>query len=104
MKEFNIFEEILALQNEGVTAFSELLKFSGKGNPKTDIKDIPKPPQKEHISDLSTFFKGCRTLESLNMRYKDLIKIYHPDSGNGNDKVFIEITEEYERLKPSFEQ
>lgn len=39
MKEFNIFEEILALQNEGVTAFSELLKFSGKGNPKTDIKE-----------------------------------------------------------------
>ncbi len=64
--------------------------------------NIPTPPPQQNIP--VSFFQGCDTLESLNKRYKDLVKVYHPDSGNGNDKVFIEITEEYERLKPSFEQ
>lgn len=64
--------------------------------------NIPTPPPRQDIP--VSFFQGCDTLESLNKRYKDLVKVYHPDSGNGNDKVFIEITEEYEKLKPSFEQ
>ena len=61
--------------------------------------NIPTPPPHEDIP--VSFFQGCDTLESLNKRYKE---VYHPDSGNGNDKVFIEITEEYEKLKPSFEK
>ena len=56
------------------------------------------PQENFHIS----FFQGCDTLESLNKRYKDLVKVYHPDSGNGNDKVFIEIKNEYEQLKTFF--
>lgn len=50
----------------------------------------------------SNYFKGCDTIEKLNKRYHDLIKIYHSDSGNGNDEVFIAITEEYNHLKSLF--
>lgn len=47
----------------------------------------------------STYFKGCDTLDKLNKRYRDLVKIYHSDSGNGNDEIFVEVTEEYNTLK-----
>ena len=47
----------------------------------------------------STYFKGCDTLDKLNKRYRDLVKIYHSDSGNGSDEIFIEVTEEYNILK-----
>ncbi|MBP3488843.1 MAG: hypothetical protein J6K53_10660 [Roseburia sp.] len=58
--------------------------------------------QNHHNSGSSNYFKGCDTLEKLNKRYRDLVKIYHSDSGNGNDEVFIEITDEYNRLKETF--
>lgn len=66
-------------------------------------QDINAQAAQPKTNSQAIFFKGCNTLESLNKRYKDLVKIYHPDSGNGNDKVFIEITEEYEGLKSSFD-
>lgn len=47
----------------------------------------------------STYFKGCDTLDKLNKRYRDLVKIYHSDSGNGNDEIFVQVTEEYNILK-----
>lgn len=47
----------------------------------------------------SNYFKGCDTLDKLNKRYRTLAKVYHTDSGNGDAEVFIEITEEYNRLK-----
>lgn len=55
--------------------------------------------QTTHSSSASSYFKGCDTLEKLNKRYRDLAKVYHSDSGNGSDEVFIEITDEYNRLK-----
>lgn len=50
----------------------------------------------------SDYFTGCDTLDKLNKRYRDLVKIYHSDSGNGNDAVFIKITDEYNVLKENF--
>lgn len=61
----------------------------------------------EHTSQNTTqssYFKGCDTLEKLNKRYRDLVKVYHSDSGNGNDEVFIEITDQYNQLKNKFSQ
>ena len=46
----------------------------------------------------SGFFEGCRTPEQLKKRYRDLCKVYHPDSGNGSEAIFEAICEEYNRL------
>ena len=91
-------DEILPILAKYNTTFQDLFDAYNQNINNTSSED--KETQEDtHIS----FFQGCDSLESLNKRYRDLVKVYHPDSGNGNDKVFIEITEEYEKLKPSFE-
>jgi hypothetical protein len=44
------------------------------------------------------FFRGVGTKESLKKRYKDLIKIYHPDNADGDNTVVLEINKEYDHL------
>ena len=47
-------------------------------------------------------FKGVRNELALKKRYKDLIKIYHPDNLDGDTGTIQEINREYERLKKVF--
>lgn len=44
-------------------------------------------------------FAGVTDELTLKKRYRDLLKIYHPDNMAGDSKVVVKITEEYERLK-----
>jgi len=43
-------------------------------------------------------------MRTLKKRYKELIKIFHPDSGTGDTEVLHIINEEYETLKKSLEK
>ena len=44
------------------------------------------------------FFDGCKSPESIKRRYRELCKVYHPDSGNGSEALFEVVSEEYRRL------
>ena len=44
------------------------------------------------------FFRGVASQQSLRKRYKDLIKIYHPDNVDGDNSLVIEINREYDHL------
>lgn len=57
------------------------------------------------FSDISAslLFSGVRNMRSLKKRYKELIKIFHPDNGSGDTDVLNIINEEYELLKKSLE-
>lgn len=61
----------------------------------------------EHSSydniDVSMFFKGVKSPLSLKKRYKDLIKIFHPDNVAGDNEMIQMINREYENLKVEFE-
>jgi len=48
------------------------------------------------------FFRGVGNKKSLKKRYKDLIKIYHPDNVDGDNSTVLAITEEYETLSQMF--
>ena len=50
------------------------------------------------------FFCGVNSEDSLKKRYKDLIKIYHPDNLNGDKDTIQEINTEYEKLKELYEE
>ena len=52
-------------------------------------------------AEVSIFFQGVHNPLSLKKRYKDLIKIFHPDNGAGDTEVLQRINEEYETLKES---
>jgi len=44
------------------------------------------------------FFKGVEDTKSLKKRYKELLKIYHPDNVNGDNSLIQVINIEYENL------
>jgi len=44
------------------------------------------------------FFKGVADTKSLKKRYKELLKIYHPDNMHGDNSLIQAINAEYENL------
>lgn len=48
------------------------------------------------------FFVGVASEKMLKKRYKDLIKIYHPDNLEGDTGTIQEINREYDRLKARY--
>ncbi len=48
------------------------------------------------------FFRGVNNLIALKKRYKDLLKIYHPDNICGDNEILLRITKEYEELREQF--
>lgn len=44
------------------------------------------------------FFVGTTGLVSVRKRYKDLLKIFHPDNINGDNSIITQINKEYEEL------
>lgn len=45
------------------------------------------------------FFIGVTSAQELKKRYKDLLKIYHPDNVCGDTETVLEIKREYDKLK-----
>lgn len=58
-----------------------------------------KERQGSNIVNGEMFFQGVANGQALKKRYKDLIKIYHPDSENGSNITVQEINREYDNLK-----
>ncbi len=50
-------------------------------------------------TDASLFFRGVRNPLALRKRYRDLLKIFHPDNMSGDEGIVKAINDEYERLK-----
>lgn len=48
------------------------------------------------------FFVGVNSEASLKKRYKDLLKIFHPDNLNGDTSTLQEINKEYDSLRQIF--
>ena len=44
------------------------------------------------------WFENVTTIEELRKRYRELLKMYHPDNENGSVEVTQEINAEYDRL------
>lgn len=53
----------------------------------------------ENLVSGEMFFSGVSDKKALKKRYKDLIKIYHPDGDAGDTATVAEINREYEDLK-----
>lgn len=49
-----------------------------------------------------TYFAGVTGAAGLRKRYRDLLKIYHPDNGNGDAATLLAINKEYELIKKGF--
>ncbi len=52
--------------------------------------------------DGTSFFRGVDSELALRKRYKDLLKIFHPDNKYGDTKTLIKIQTEYESLRSRY--
>jgi hypothetical protein len=52
--------------------------------------------------DNTSFFRGVDNELDLRKRYKELLKIFHPDNKCGDTKTLIRIQTEYENLKSRY--
>ncbi len=57
-----------------------------------------------YIDSATNFFKGVNGPLTLKKRYRDLMKIFHPDNLCGDMGIVQLINKEYERLKKEFER
>ena len=57
----------------------------------------------EHVVKGDLFFSGVESKQSLKKRYRDLIKIYHPDNLDGDKNTIQEINSEYHKLCAQYE-
>ena len=48
-------------------------------------------------------FRGVKNPLALKKRYKDLIKIFHPDNVAGDKEMIQKINREYESLKHEYD-
>lgn len=44
------------------------------------------------------YFENVKTIEELRKRYRELLKVYHPDNKNGSLEITKEINKEYDIL------
>lgn len=49
------------------------------------------------------FFRGVNNEVALKKRYKELMKIYHPDNICGDNEILLKINEEYNDLRIKFD-
>ena len=59
--------------------------------------------EEDMYSSGKLFFKGVNSVLALKKRYKDLLKIYHPDNVGGDHEMVTIITAEYNQLLRQFE-
>lgn len=52
---------------------------------------------------MKNYFDGCKTLDDLKKRYRQLAKQYHPDLG-GDGEIMKVINSQYERLFDAFQK
>lgn len=72
----------------------ERLAFETEKNVKTTMR------HEEAYTDLAgSLFAGVNNPLALKKRYRDLLKIFHPDNLCGDNDMVAIITKEYERLK-----
>ena len=65
---------------------------------KSDLRRMRAQTSKE-VYATGLFFRGVNNMVALKKRYKDLLKIYHPDNICGDNEILLKINKEYEELR-----
>lgn len=68
-----------------------------------DDYDDPKSRHEPSPSAAFDFFVGCTSRESVDKKYKSLVKLYHPDNMDGDTAALQEINAQYAEAKKRFQ-
>ncbi len=86
-------------QFERKKKFYEYVNSNAYDSKYEDTDTYEKEDKEKKIVRGDMFFSGVTTRSELRKRYRDLIKIYHPDGAAGDTATVAEINREYENLK-----
>lgn len=103
MKKLKIKESQLILEKKHVDdrlnilrrGFEELNADRAVFEAKQKNINIPAPIRNDNGI---VFFRGIDNIKQLKKRYKELLKIFHPDNSGGDEQTVILIRSEYEEL------
>lgn len=96
-------ERLLAQMQQithGVLRESSRILAAGNGG-KTEDKNVYHASNATQIDE--NLFAGCRDKESLNKRYKSLMKTFHPDNADGDTEMTVKVRSTYEYLLEKYE-
>lgn len=91
---FKILEEELVKLASEKERVAKQKAFYRKVSEFSAVVEQPEP----RIVKGDMFFSGVENRKSLKKRYKELIKIYHPDNLDGDTNTIQEINSEYHKL------
>lgn len=91
-------KKLAALEEEYVRLAIEKKKLADE---KSTFETIRRNKRTSTVTYSGTdiFFKGVKSETALKKRYRELMKIFHPDNQGGDDSVIHAINIEYDRLK-----
>lgn len=88
------------LEHELMQLANEKEKFKREKSFYNEVKKYNKESSESTVRlKPKMFFLGVRDELSLKKRYRDLLKLFHPDSMNGDVNAMQVINKEYEELK-----
>lgn len=105
-QENSFFDQKMKILQSGFEQLEEdkrkFEKEKNKFNAKKEVYDESHSYfQRSEITEM--LFRGVNSFLALKKRYKDLIKMYHPDNVAGDHEMVQIINKEYEELKKAYE-
>ena len=83
-------DEKLAVINNGlINALNLINNMATIGNDADNV---------DNTNKIQSYFYDCSSKEEVIKRYKQLVKVFHPDSNCGNEEIFKNIQNEFEQL------
>lgn len=92
---FHLLEEELRKLADDKTKFERQRDFYTRIH---EYEEGKTPKVDSQMLEHAMFFRGITKEKALRKRYKDLIKIYHPDNQYGDTEIIQEINREYDEL------
>lgn len=96
------FEKKMDILKNGFAQLDEeRKKFEREKNSYDARKSLNRHEKGQDIASL--LFQGVESQLALKKRYKDLLKMFHPDNIAGDHEMVVVINKTYERLKREYE-
>ena len=100
-KQFELKWELLIQETQKLADDKKQFEHRKKFYEQVQSSYVESYQELDNIVHGEMFFSGVSDKKALKKRYKDLIKIYHPDGESGDTATVAEINREYEDLKES---
>ncbi|MCR5194964.1 MAG: molecular chaperone DnaJ [Pseudobutyrivibrio sp.] len=98
-KQFELKWDMLIRETQKLAADKQQFERKKKFYDQVQANSVDSYGDQDAVVQGEMFFSGVSTQKALKKRYKELIKIYHPDGECGDTATIAEINREYEDLK-----